>query len=344
LARNLEENPVKQVLQRTILPFCLVVGAVTASVIVMIAPLNAHAQNAKSGAWARETLGTFSYWIYRPASAKKRSSLMLSLHGCAQSADDFKKYANWEPAAEKHRMTVVVPFVPNGGVYFGCWDYYGRDQTETNKSNGLIIALTESLLQRPDLNLNPKKVFISGLSSGSAQAMIAACLRPDLYRGVGLAAGPVLGSDVSDIYAAPRITGDEVAQLCLKLAGPRASAFADQVTSIIFDQRDSSVSPRHSALALEGMTLVYQHGLPSPAEPLRAETLELARLPGLNTNGKASLLVDSKARPRISYIMNSGLGHAWPAGAESPEAGQGSNRYINSRSVDYPDYLASLFN
>lgn len=289
------------------------------------------------GAWTQEKQGQLDYWIYRPNSANGRgqSSLMVSLHGCAQTANDFRRFANWEQAAEEHRMTVVLPLVLNGGVYFGCWDYYGREHTQSNKSNGPLIALTESLLQRSELRLNAKKVFVSGLSSGSAQAMILACLRPDLFRGLGLAAGPVLGSGITDLYAAPRITGAEAAQLCRDLAGTRSPFFAHQITSIIFDERDSSVSPMHSALALEAMSIVY-------GGTLKPITLDLSTLAGLNTSGKGTLLVDSQSRARVSYIMNAGLGHAWPAGAET--ANQNGNRYINPKSINYPAYLSELFN
>jgi poly(3-hydroxybutyrate) depolymerase len=311
--------------------------------------VRAQDQTPAIGQWSREKSKELDYWIYRPASANAnhpRSALMLSLHGCAQTADDFKNFANWEQAAETNRMTVVLPFVPNGGVYFGCWDYYGRDHTLSNKANGALLALTQSLLLQPALDLDPQQVFVSGLSSGSAQAMILGCLRPDLFRGVGLAAGPVLGSGVTDLYVAPRITSAEVAQVCLDLAGPRAPALAHQITSIIFDERDPAVSPMHSALALEAMRIVYEktHG------PLQPTTLDLSTLSGLNTSGNGTLLLDSHARVRLSYIMNAGLGHAWPAGGEPSKTGAvrspwgpSSNRYINPKSVNYPAYLGELF-
>ena len=292
-----------------------------------------------AGEWMREKENQVEYWIYRPQAVAP--SLMISLHGCAQTADDLKSAANWEAAAERFGMTVVLPYVPNGGVYIGCWNFYGRDQTESNKANGPLIRLTEALLKRLDLQIDPNNVFVSGLSSGAAQAMLLGCLRPDLFRGVGLAAGPVVGSAVSDLFGRPQITGAEAAQFCLELAGSRAAFFQKQTTSIIFDEYDSSVNPLHSGMALEAMRLIY-------GGTLSAIALDLTKLEGLNTNGKGTLLVDAQSRVRLSYIMNAGLGHAWPAGAR-PSSANGSSRarssapYINAKSIDYPAYLGQLF-
>ena len=99
-----------------------------------------------TAAWRRLPSAGLEYWIYTPAKAGPARSLVLNLHGCTQTAQDFKERGNWEATAEKHNLVVAIPDVPNGGVVLGCWDYYGADHRESNRHNGALIALTEKLL------------------------------------------------------------------------------------------------------------------------------------------------------------------------------------------------------
>ena len=280
--------------------------------------------------------------MYVPSSVSGESAgLMVSLHGCTQKGDDMKTLGNWVAAAERNKMIVALPTVPEGGVVMGCWDYYGPNHTETNRYNGRVIGLTQALMREQPVDA--ARVYISGLSSGSAQAMIVGCLRPDLYAGVGLSAGPVVGSEMSDIYQ-PRISPEVATETCIRLAGPRAPFFQTQLVSIIFDEQDRVVNAGHSQIAAQVMGTIY--GAINRAE------LDLSQLAGKNTRGYGAIFSDALGRPRISYIMNQGLGHAWPSGSGSqasvyfpsfPSA-YPSNRYINGNSIDYPLYLGQFFN
>ncbi|MFZ3231692.1 MAG: PHB depolymerase family esterase [Pseudobdellovibrio sp.] len=281
--------------------------------------------------WQKANLAGLDYLIYVPTHIDtKPLSLMINLHGCGQHAKDLANLGNWEVAAEDSRMIVVLPDVPNGGVVMGCWDYYGKNHTETNRHNGPLIELTESLIKMENLNINTNHVFISGLSSGAGEAAILGCLRPDLFSGVALNSGPALGTTQNDLYL-PTITSDEIAEQCNKLAGSRSIHFLKQITSIMVSDKDLIVNPQHSALSFEAIQKIY--GLAGATE------FDLTKLKGTNTQGIGLSIQDKQNQIRISFITNHALGHAFPSGKGTGPV----EHYINPFSINYPAYLGNLF-
>lgn len=281
--------------------------------------------------WQKGHGSGLNYLIYVPqVKSEKPVSLMIGLHGCTQHSQDLADLANWESAADGNNMIVVLPDVPNGGVVLGCWDYYGRGHTESNRHNGPLIAMTEGLLNNKDLKIDKDKIFVTGLSSGSGEAAILGCLRPDLFSGVSLNSGPALGTDKGDLYK-PNTTSADMAKLCIQLAGLKINYFSKQKMSIIVSDKDLMVNPLHSDLSFQAMQKVYQL--------TGSEELNLKNLKGSNTEGHGTLSHDIKNQVRLSFIVNNGLGHAFPSGK-----GQGrTEKYVNPLSINYPTYLADYF-
>ena len=286
--------------------------------------------NLESSQWSQVQAEGIQYWKYEPAVHSSRTGLMLNLHGCTQHASDLKNLGNWEETAEAADLVVIIPDVPNGGVVAGCWDYYGTDQTPTNKNNGILIKLIEDFLLK-NTEIDRRRVYVSGISSGASEAMLLGCLRPDLFKGVGLNSGAAIGTDKTEVYQ-PKTTAHQVAELCLKLAGDKASFFRSQMTSVIHGDRDFIVNVKHSELIVSAFKEIYQ---------TRSQTeFDLSHLKGTFLEGQGILYSDANQRPRLSEITNNGLGHAWASGK-----GSGSTvTYINPHSVNYPAYLNDFFN
>jgi poly(3-hydroxybutyrate) depolymerase len=281
--------------------------------------------------WQKTKFEDMDYFLYVPASRKSYGrGLVVALHGCSQPAEDLRDLGNWEEAAENFAMIVALPVVPNGGVMLGCWDYYGKAHDENSRHSAPLIALTEHLKSQKALLIDPTRIAAAGLSSGSAQAMLLGCLRPDLFSGLGLNAGPAIGTESTELRR-PRIGSKDVARFCLDLSGQRATHFRRQKTSIIVGDHDFAVNPEYSHLIVQAMQEIYDSQTKNP--------LDLSSLKGSNKKGQGFVLLDGSSRERVSLIENEGLGHAWPAGTESPPGFFSTRRFVNSHSINYPDYL-----
>jgi poly(3-hydroxybutyrate) depolymerase len=281
--------------------------------------------------WKTESFKNSNVLYFNPTNSKnEKVGLMLHLHGCAQVPEDVKKDGNWESAANQFNLLVLVPKVPNGGKYFGCWDYYGSDHTRTNRDNGFLIELVNYFIKNSTYNIDPNKVFVTGLSSGGGEAFVLACLAPDIFKGVGINAGPMIGSSVAEI-ANPNKNIEGSIDTCKKLASDNnvLNEFQTQKVSIIYGNNDNIVNTVHDLNNAEVFSALYNSNIKSIFDPNVFE--------GAHSNGKGVMYSDGK-RERISLIMNENLGHNWPSG----QGGTGG-KFINKQSLNYPMYLAKFF-
>ena len=287
---------------------------------------------AASGEWTTETIAGMSVRIYTPATPPAIASgraLMISLHGCSQKAQDLQQDGNWTDVADEYGMVVAVPDAPNGGVYLGCWDYYDSNHSSTSpaRHDDNVLALAESLQAREGLAIDPAQTYISGLSSGGAETMVVGCLFPHIFAGIGLNAGPGIGTTSSQYswVSTSKTTGTDV---CKRFAGENSAAFQTQLTSVIYGSNDATVAPGYNTLNAQIMAGIYG------AET--SSNFSLGGFAGTNTTGSGTLYSDG-AGPRVSVIQNTGLGHNWPAGTGT------NGSYISGNSIDYPAYVTKFF-
>jgi poly(3-hydroxybutyrate) depolymerase len=298
---------------------------------------------AAAGSWSEMSVARMQVELFVPDAPPQSAAgrpLMVSLHGCVQNGDHLRERGNWAPTAEAFGMVVALPTVPDGGKILGCWDYYGKPSlqapstpphTRQNRDNDNILALVGRLLDDERLGIDPKQVYLSGLSSGGGETMVLGCLAPDVFAGVGIVAGPSLGTASDEIKppTALPVSRDQVIRSCESLAGANASHLATQVTSVAFGSNDTIVSPAYNHLNAEAMAALYG------ATP--SGTFDLSGLPGFQPQGQGSLWNDAKG-PRVSLVRINGMGHAWPAGSGPG----GEPNFISLRGLNYPAYLTKF--
>ena len=124
-------------------------------------------------AWETRNAGGMSVHVYTPGGESPLGghALLVALHGCTQSATQLRDFGNFEHAAEDFGMVVALPDVPGGGVYAGCWDYYGALHNGASGHDAAVISLAETLLADGTLGIDPAQVYVSGFSSGGGEAL-----------------------------------------------------------------------------------------------------------------------------------------------------------------------------
>ena len=284
------------------------------------------------GTWATETIAGMTVRLYTPttqAALPAGRALMVSLHGCVQTSSDLQSAGNWAAAAEEYGMVVALPSAPDGGVLLGCWDYYDANHSRTApaRHDDNLLDLVSDLTARTALGVDPDQVYLSGLSSGGGETMVMGCLAPDVFAGIGINAGPTVGTTSGQIGSVA-VSKAQGTATCSTFAGSAADGFDTQLTSVVYGSTDSTVAKGYNSLNAQIMAGLY--GASSTS------SFSLAGLEGANTNGSGTLYSDADG-PRVSLIENTGLGHAWPAGA-----GSGGN-YISANSIDYPAYVTEFF-
>lgn len=284
-------------------------------------------------AWTQVDFKDSKLHVYIPTKVQKsmelgrsvKFPLMINLHGCAQKAETLKEFGNWEDAANEFSTFIVLPSAPDGGVYAGCWDYYGLGHSRSTGHSGYLIELVEFLNKL--YPVEKRSIFLSGLSSGGGETMVMACLAPELIAGVGVNAAPSVGTSAFQTTRA-KISVEEIVKNCEKLAGKNKRYLKNLVVSIIYGDNDFIVDTDYNDLNRQAFAQIL--------ETDSSVAMEMSRLPGSKVEGKGTLYY-RKNKLVLSLIENKGIGHAWPAGT-----GGDKDDYIARDSVNYPLYLLNF--
>ncbi|MCC2616088.1 PHB depolymerase family esterase [Aestuariibacter halophilus] len=277
-----------------------------------------------AGSWQNnQSLGGFNrVHIYTPDTTSaigNGRALLVVLHGCTQSIDAFLT-ANLEDAAEQYGMVIAVPDAMNKAG-FSCWSYWQGTKSRTAGDYKNLISLATTLTNNTGYNIDADQVYIAGLSSGAAFANTTACLAPDVFAGMGISAGPSIGTSSSG--AIGTCESANVTSRCLSYAGSYASHFDSQIASIAHGDADTTVDTCYNRQNASGMAGVYG----------------VTEIPGstvLNQDGGSAeqiLWQDS----RVSMLWLNGVDHAWSGGQGA------SGSYISGTGINYASYLGQFF-
>ncbi|NMH60986.1 extracellular catalytic domain type 1 short-chain-length polyhydroxyalkanoate depolymerase [Alteromonas ponticola] len=292
-------------------------------VIVTMATVLAH-QASHAGSWQNNvTTGGFNrVHIYTPdsqSSVGEGKALLIVLHGCTQSIDAYLT-ANLEQAAEAYGMVIAVPDAMNKAG-FSCWSYWQGAKTRTSGDYKNLINLAGALSNDAAYNIDENQVYIAGLSSGAAFANTTACIAPDVFAGMGVSAGPSIGT--SSGGAIGSCEAANVAQRCQQYAGSYAGFLDTQIASIAHGDADTTVDQCYNRQNAEGMAAVYN----------------VAESPGTTTIGSSSRTAEEHrwTDGRVSMLWLNGVDHAWSGGQGA------SGSYINGNGINYAMYLGEYF-
>jgi len=285
-----------------------------------------------AASWATRTAAGMQTHVYRPEARSAIGSgraLLIVLHGCIQSGANLRDYGTFEGAAEDTGTVVALPEVPGGGVIAGCWDYYGANHDRSSRHGDDLLALVDALLDDPDLDVDPDQVYLAGLSSGAGQSAVMGCLAPDVFAGIGIAAGPAVGTTESEI-AFVTTTVEAAASTCRGLAGNMADAFETQQAAAITGTMDFTVAQDYTRINAEMFGSIYGS--------LDASPLDVATLPGALPRGSGTVYADALGE-RVTVVSMDGVGHAWPTGS-----GDGFELlFVSPQGFDFGRYLMEWF-
>ena len=265
--------------------------------------------------------GSRAYKLYVPTrSAESAMPMVVMLHGCTQSADDFAAGTRMNCLADEHGFLVLYPQQGAGANPSKCWNWFqGKDQLRDSGEPSLISGMVREVAARH--GVDPRRIFVAGLSAGAAMAVILGETYPDLFAGVGAHSGLPYGSatDVVSAMAARKggrgSSGGGLPGLHTQAAGRVRHA----VPLIVFHgDRDHTV--QHS----NGVEIVQQASEVHAAGMTLTASTQLATSPG-GRRYTRTVHADEAGRPFIESWTLHGAGHAWsggdPAGSYTDGAG-----------------------
>ena len=240
--------------------------------------------------------GTRAYKLYVPAVASSTEvtlPLIVMLHGCGQTPDDFARGTGINALAEEFGFLVLYPAQSREAHLNRCWNWFKpADQMRGAGEPALIADLTQQIVVQH--NVDQARVYAAGLSAGASAALILATAYPDVFAAVGVHSGLATGA-AHDGASAAR---------AMQFGNPGKRHDAPLPTIIFHGDADKVVNPRNGRFvairAQEGYNGLDRTERKGRAAGGREFTRILYRV--------------GKGRPYIEQWIVHGSGHAWSGG------------------------------
>ena len=247
-----------------------------------------------SGSHSEGTAGSRDYKLYiPPASFTEPLPLVVMLHGCTQNPDDFAAGTGMNDAALKRGFYVLYPAQTQHANSSRCWNWFKHNHQKRGRGEPALLAgMTKDVMAR--YNIDPKRVYVAGLSAGGAMAAILGDAYPDLFAAVGVHSGLATGS-ATNVQTA----------LSAMQTGPAPTAArttASPPTIVFHGDKDATVNPVNGE-----QVLAASAGAHKP-ETKRAKS----------ANGRdytQRVYKEAGGRVVAEHWAVHGAGHAWSGGS-----------------------------
>lgn len=295
-------------------------GALAALLLVLSLPAPAYAAGYFRDLYV-SLAGARDYHGYVPSSYRSGvpMPMLVALHGCTENDVGFELLSGWTQLAEQRGFIVVFPDQSNLANPLGCWNWY----LESNQHRGLgepsiIAGITHKLRSR--YSVDPRRIYVTGVSAGGVMANIMAVAYPDLYAAASILAGCEYDCDILQLQS-PQVSG----QKAIAEMGSRRRA----VPILIFQGSADRVVPPSTAERIVGQWATVA-GIDEVADQVvhgqvpggRSYTHTLHRAAA----GGPSLIE--------SYLID-GAGHAYPGGCPCSLYGDPSGPDASNLSWDF---------
>jgi poly(hydroxyalkanoate) depolymerase family esterase len=201
-------------------------------------------------------------------------------------------------AAEAQPCFVAYPAQPSAANQAKCWNWFrATDQQRGKGEPSLIAGITRQIMR--GYSVDPKRVYVGGLSAGAAAAAIMGATYSDLFAAVGVHSGLACGA-ATDLPSA---------LLAMRQGGGSDQISSDRPTvpTIVFHgDRDRTVHPNNGDQIIE--------------QSIQATSTQSHVLRGQVVGGYAftrTVHSDASGRQVLEHWSIHGAGHAWSGGSST---------------------------
>jgi poly(hydroxyalkanoate) depolymerase family esterase len=261
----------------------------------------------------RDGAGERRYKLFRPSAEKMpaagQRTLVVVLHGCTQDADDIARGTRFNEAAARDGFVVLYPEQPESAHPRKCWNWYEPGQIRRGAGEAAIIANLTQKVAREE-GIDPRRVFLAGISAGAAMAANLAAGYPEVYAAVAFHSGlpALVANDVASALAVMSkgpAESDDLGALAFHEMGARARVVPVIAFHGVSDPSVSVVNLR--AIARQWVVANALAARAKPPEPVEVHPAD-HRLSGLR-------YVLSNGTVLAEAWRVEGLAHAWSGGS-----------------------------
>lgn len=258
----------------------------------------------------KSSQGNHEYRLYLPSTYEQalekglKLPLIVMLHGCTQSPEDFATGTRMNELAEVHQCLIAYPSQPSSANANRCWNWFQpTHQQQAQGEPAWLAALTQDIIN--NYAVDASKVYIAGLSAGAAMAVIMAETYPEIFAAVGVHSG----------LAYQSATDFPSAMLAMHKGGAANTndvSNSQFVPMIIFHgDQDHTVSIRNGEQVFEQAKQRLQ------AQKTSLNTQQHKPVSAKNCRSTQLQICDDTGVSQLEYWKIHGAGHSWAGGSSA---------------------------
>lgn len=246
---------------------------------------------------------------YLPPALNVSAPLVVVLHGCTQTADVYDHGSGWSMLADQHGFALLYPEQRRANNSNLCFNWYSAADAQRGRGEALSIRQMVAAMVIKH-QLDPSRVFITGLSAGGAMTSVMLAAYPEVFAGGSIIAGLPFGSANSVPEALERMRGNNAAdQNRMTELVARASKHRGPwpTISVWHGSSDRIVVPANGDAVVEQWRGVHGAGkAPATRETIAGHTRKA--------------WTDASGREVIEQYVIGGMGHGVPINSRADAA------------------------
>jgi poly(hydroxyalkanoate) depolymerase family esterase len=140
----------------------------------------------------RNNPGDLAGRYYVPAGLTGPAPLVVVLHGCTQNAALYDHGSGWSRLADRHGFILLFPEQKRANNPMLCFNWFSGNDNQRGMGEAASIANMIAAMKKA-YAIDPKRVFVTGLSAGGAMASAMLATYPELFAGGAIIAGIAYG-------------------------------------------------------------------------------------------------------------------------------------------------------
>jgi len=147
--------------------------------------------------------GNLRMFSYAPEDLPPKAPLVIALHGCTQTADEYDRGTGWSSLADRLGFAVVYPQQQPANNPKNCFSWFLPG--DIARGHGEALSIREMVEHAiATFAADRRKVFVTGLSAGGAMASVMLATYPEVFAGGAIIAGLPYGcaSNVQQAFEA----------------------------------------------------------------------------------------------------------------------------------------------
>jgi poly(hydroxyalkanoate) depolymerase family esterase len=132
--------------------------------------------------------GNLRMFAYAPQHLRSGAPLVIALHGCTQTADEYDHGTGWSSLADSLGFAVVYPQQQPGNNPKNCFSWFLPG--DIARGHGEALSIREMVEHAiATFSVDRGKVFVTGLSAGGAMASVMLATYPEVFAAGAIIAG-----------------------------------------------------------------------------------------------------------------------------------------------------------